>query len=99
TRWPRDWSSDVCSSDLLQPENMPPQPKGANRNFGINVQKATGSEWKHRRFRRKRSGVNSNRVVARCATQRFPVAQVSKPAVSPKIGRASCRERVDSMKV
>src|SRR5207253_3414783 len=22
TRWPRDWSSDVCSSDLLGPENF-----------------------------------------------------------------------------
>src|SRR5439155_6730760 len=22
TRWPRDWSSDVCSSDLFQPENV-----------------------------------------------------------------------------
>src|SRR5690625_6608842 len=21
TRWPRDWSSDVCSSDLTNPEN------------------------------------------------------------------------------
>src|SRR5207253_3376966 len=21
TRWPRDWSSDVCSSDLIQPDS------------------------------------------------------------------------------
>src|SRR5207253_3301330 len=27
TRWPRDWSSDVCSSDLIQEE----VPKGAIR--------------------------------------------------------------------
>src|SRR5439155_2281261 len=26
TRWPRDWSSDVCSSDLLPP--VPPAPEG-----------------------------------------------------------------------
>src|SRR5439155_18791588 len=24
TRWPRDWSSDVCSSDLLEAHGIPP---------------------------------------------------------------------------
>src|SRR5690625_5923307 len=28
TRWPRDWSSDVCSSDLLQLRNSLPGDRG-----------------------------------------------------------------------
>src|SRR5690625_6586698 len=31
TRWPRDWSSDVCSSDLLCTRGWPAQPRAATR--------------------------------------------------------------------
>src|SRR5207253_6799924 len=34
TRWPRDWSSDVCSSDLL-----------AHRHFRLRRVLGTGSVW------------------------------------------------------
>src|SRR5207253_5823421 len=49
TRWPRDWSSDVCSSDLRQTESLneirivPPAPRGTH------VQRAatrtSGAAW------------------------------------------------------
>src|SRR5690625_7449714 len=31
TRWPRDWSSDVCSSDLCQRQDEPSAPPGIPR--------------------------------------------------------------------
>src|SRR5207253_7546471 len=36
TRWPRDWSSDVCSSDLAHPEEGPvlEHPQGLNLRRG-----------------------------------------------------------------
>src|SRR5439155_9738009 len=33
TRWPRDWSSDVCSSDLAPPWPAPPRPGRAKAPF------------------------------------------------------------------
>src|SRR5690625_7427852 len=34
TRWPRDWSSDVCSSDLAQRVQSPARPVADGRGMG-----------------------------------------------------------------
>src|SRR5207253_5593837 len=60
TRWPRDWSSDVCSSDLSVAPPLPFEPRFAvgligssgkggatllRRNFGEAVESLTGGEY------------------------------------------------------
>src|SRR5690625_7970885 len=61
TRWPRDWSSDVCSSDLqlLSAGILATAPDGHGSQFGVPVEGLTaperseerrvGKEWRSRR--------------------------------------------------
>src|SRR5690625_6868939 len=42
TRWPRDWSSDVCSSDLNHLVNVTEQLRVIPKNTKVNV----GGNWK-----------------------------------------------------
>src|SRR5204862_3820336 len=72
TRSLRDWSSDVCSSDL-----------GAKMIFGTvacAVAKIILAPW---------------RMIPCCST----FVPTMKPAMSAKIGRASCREREEDSKI
>src|SRR5439155_9195880 len=89
TRWPRDWSSDVCSSDLdvrLERENRTP------------------------RYSRSRRTSSANDRVVRASVRRGVSRALSVPRrgagegghVIPRIvqiGRASCRERGESLVV
>src|SRR5207253_8729560 len=84
TKWPRDWSSDVCSSDLVvwpmlrQPVIGQPVPRKEGRD------KVTG----HARYIDDLDFPGMiHGVTVRSAMPRGKVLQ---------IGRASCRERVES---
>src|SRR5947209_15560813 len=80
TRYWRDWSSDVCSSDLCWlPLKMAPK-KVRNSSGSMKLKKAAlGLRQNSRRSRR----------YCRQARARVPVT----PEPVPEIGRASCRER------
>src|SRR5207253_7439818 len=67
TRWPRDWSSDVCSSDLLQ------------KKHGLGCP-SRSQTWRFFRREISQMGRFSNRHAHGLR----------------EIGRASCRERVES---
>src|SRR5690625_7831974 len=71
TRWPRDWSSDVCSSDLPQFEGQTKTKLGNTiaRTFMVKVMTDQLQAW-----------FESHPTEARAI----------------EIGRASCRERVES---
>src|SRR5699024_12098142 len=71
TRSKRDWSSDVCSSDLL-----PPHSPG----------------WCPGQPRARRPALPPVRSRRTCRAHRRPRS----PPPPAKIGRASCRERVES---
>src|SRR5207253_7254700 len=90
TRWPRDWSSDVCSSDLGTPRAFNHYPWGW----------AWAGNTPFKRFKRDthEGGVADPLIV------HWP-ARFGKPgetrdqyvhAIDVKIGRASCRERGES---
>src|SRR5207253_6370550 len=92
TNWPRDWSSDVCSSDLYQNgyENrnstgFPPPIEEGDLNSQRTDQNYI-SDWTHI--------LGSNSVLdVRASFGRFTSIF---PRISDyKIGRASCRERVE----
>src|SRR5207253_8286490 len=82
TRWPRDWSSDVCSSDLGQRSNAlddlgagPRSDKGAPLGGHLATEPDLRNESAGRRPQLSPSDRNQRRR---------------------EIGRASCRERVES---
>src|SRR5207253_6918359 len=74
TRWPRDWSSDVCSSDLAHLEK-PVTKEALDEAFA-----------KIRGFVERRN--KSLLVIEDDEVQRNAIVEL-------KIGRASCRERVE----
>src|SRR5207253_8199967 len=49
TRWPRDWSSDVCSSDLgrNQPQRAPDRFCARVSSFGGIASNRRGERWQH----------------------------------------------------
>src|SRR5207253_7941318 len=94
TRWPRDWSSDVCSSDL------PAEPlaaRASRRRMAAGKRQQRGLSASRRRLLR---CLASNRLVLvgggrRCFRKgRIVGAAGVLVARRAQIGRASCRERV-----
>src|SRR5207253_4650563 len=85
TRWPRDWSSDVCSSDLSQAQ-APSKPLGQPCNLlrGFACTKSLS----------KLQGCPKGFEGA-CACDGDEEKQLRTPTKvrTAKIGRASCRER------
>src|SRR5690606_41156834 len=83
TRFSRDWSSDVCSSDL--------------RSSSGHAAIAFGFTWRrHRKYSAIRSAVTRRKS---CTIQSPPCSRSRiqlPPRSTPKIGRASCRERVET---
>src|SRR5207253_8174765 len=84
TRWPRDWSSDVCSSDLVSgfvaiwlPEELVMLYLRHGELVNATVRDARGSQA----------------VSLARALDKVP-AEPEYGEISFKIGRASCRERV-----
>src|SRR5207249_7230360 len=90
TRSKRDWSSDVCSSDLAFEGPWP-----AYRT--LNVPRWTRA-WPSEKFYHVVYSVPPERSeeAARLAMERHAAAVYITERGGPKIGRASCRERVES---
>src|SRR5690625_7837175 len=81
TRWPRDWSSDVCSSDLA----LDSAPVGLMAALGEDRELAVGE------VRGGEGGAgDAQRVVVLVSDDDLVVGD------EDQIGRASCRERVES---
>src|SRR5947209_15608635 len=79
TRYWRDWSSDVCSSDLLQGR----------------VNSEVGAGWRRSRLPSCEQPVHIPDGLHRQALLRLELAVIQTIAIEPEeIGRASCRERV-----
>src|SRR3546814_5916864 len=76
-----DWSSDVCSSDLLGPGGYPPDPDAAAASLSDAARRPGGFDGEGHLDPRGQGG-NDERTL-------FPG-----PFPRPEIGRASCRERV-----
>src|SRR5207253_6622657 len=86
TRWPRDWSSDVCSSDLISPDR--------NKNMAANVEllnrvmdridNAPEGEWDQSSWCSCFAGQTAKELGYSTEWQFDELGQ---------IGRASCRER------
>src|SRR5207253_4712636 len=94
TRWPRDWSSDVCSSDLSAG-------KPAAEDLLLSQQSDTeayyGRLTKARDFSR-RAADSAIRADSKetAALWRASAALREAEFGNPEIGRASCRERAES---
>src|SRR5690606_40795932 len=84
TRFSRDWSSDVCSSDLGGQGGLPSGMAGSGRQ----CRGAAGGAGSRSGRRRLRSAAAP---LARGV--RRPRLSGADPAAAPQIGRASCRER------
>src|SRR5439155_18930005 len=94
TRWPRDWSSDVCSSDLAgmwQFVRRPWELVSGGAGSGVYRSKDGGLTWE-RLTPGLPSGVTGNTAVAVGPTNPSHVYALIE---TNEIGRASCRERVE----
>src|SRR5207253_7734255 len=88
TRWPRDWSSDVCSSDLMQAGSS-----GLRKAVLIAVPTASGKSALALDLAQKFGGV----VINADSMQVYRDLRIitARPSVEDEeIGRASCREGV-----
>src|SRR5690606_40062675 len=95
TRFSRDWSSDVCSSDLLLFEPV----DGGERLFRLVVFPVDIGLVDQRLLRVRAKGI-TRLDGFQTAAGRAPVAGGHGfPRVPVKIGRASCREREESWAV
>src|SRR5437870_7825069 len=83
TRWPRDWSSDVCSSDLARCRRLRPSP--------CRVRPPAAAWPRNRRHRARTAGPPARARAPRSPGRCEPAARC--PWRVRKIGRASCRER------
>src|SRR5439155_2417119 len=88
TRWPRDWSSDVCSSDLGRvPAVMLTPVVTVTDTTGVNITAGT----RPRVYYKKSTDTNAfNTNTSATAGWKFVEA-----SGGGEIGRASCRERVE----
>src|SRR5207253_4306017 len=87
TRWPRDWSSDVCSSDLE---------REASYAAALASNGWSGSFWRVAELGLPPLAVLQARraVIWQVGLEQYPPFNAS-----AQIGRASCRERVESLVV
>src|SRR5207253_6117147 len=88
TRWPRDWSSDVCSSDLV----------AEMQHLGLaEADPAHDLDgWDQAVKIVILANVLMGRNLRPADVERTPVAAVDPSWLRQQIGRASCRERVES---
>src|SRR5690606_40582204 len=88
TRFSRDWSSDVCSSDLDNKDSRP----GSGNNSGNRFNKDNNKN--------RRKGAGQRRPVEKVEPTEEEVQKQVRETLeklqgkASKIGRASCRERV-----
>src|SRR5205085_6457497 len=89
TRFDCDWSSDVCSSDLLPANAKGPVPIFLVPNFnGNHAVHADAGITLSKQWMRPGPGVIDNK-----ATEKTRGSEAGRFAIDDKIGRASCRER------
>src|SRR5439155_3399823 len=82
TRWPRDWSSDVCSSDLGEP--LTPAEETKVEQIAEQIKTAVKAEAEaEAAFTAKYPGTEQDKA---------NLGEL-KQAITVEIGRASCRER------
>src|SRR5690625_7990095 len=79
TRWPRDWSSDVCSSDLERAD------KELQRQRGEELDRVEARFELTKNPLRKLISIRQSQLVGMIEFRRL---------IRTQIGRASCRERV-----
>src|SRR5207253_5462147 len=95
TRWPRDWSSDVCSSDLgaklevLPTRRAVQQSPSPGKQVVHSVYPAGAAEP----ISPQRLGVVFNHAMQ---AQGYITGEIAFKMKDGEIGRASCRERVES---
>src|SRR5207253_5731097 len=94
TRWPRDWSSDVCSSDLdrgrLQTKAIALLP-ASGRSFYVYVPQ------QHERHQLRVIAGADRRAIGLRDGKFYALAGLrdARYLIEGEIGRASCRERVE----
>src|SRR5207253_3553412 len=92
TRWPRDWSSDVCSSDLVQKPTAATALRNIQNTYDFDPSKLSFEE------QAKRAPTLSalwDRYDKTSDVYRDALRTALKtPDAREQIGRASCRERV-----
>src|SRR5690625_6293982 len=97
TRWPRDWSSDVCSSDLSSGQGAHAQNKTLSLGHGngmASVKQVKGMGGFHDHFIRWQRQVLFNQMLALALVYIEAMEQkVHIRVLEVEIGRASCRER------
>src|SRR5699024_11680955 len=91
TRSKRDWSSDVCSSDLGEEALYYARIRATDSDFGRTGRQRQVVEAMLARF--KQLGITEMSTVA------FDYLPYVTTNLSDKIGRASCRERVEDTEV
>src|SRR5439155_8249139 len=90
TRWPRDWSSDVCSSDLTV---LIAQLMGIRRKTTAPGTSDTPSDMYAIPHRRHTAEVVSLPLIWETPLRTGNLRDPNGPQVTFEIGRASCRER------
>src|SRR5207253_5392839 len=85
TRWPRDWSSDVCSSDLLQALEQALDSRFEDVGFHLKYAEALFA----------RGRVKEAAVECRVLLHQDAYNFNGNLLLANEIGRASCRERVE----
>src|SRR5690606_40147700 len=96
TRFSRDWSSDVCSSDLAGIKAYA-QPFGLQR-FAVGPDT---TDMGHLALAKRQRKIGDNLTLLRCAATFGPARRRRRPLQFGRpdhieIGRAPCRARVDS---
>src|SRR5690606_39742275 len=92
TRFSRDWSSDVCSSDLIGNRRDDASLK-ERRKFGGTLDHVGGENLRHDHVREDSSS-HFNSPIAGWFPWKSAVPSAPAAKLNGEIGRASCRERV-----
>src|SRR5439155_14217768 len=90
TRWPRDWSSDVYSSDLPNPQSRIANPTGV----AMRLERLEINGFKS--FSDRSELAFDKGVTAIVGPNGCGKSNVADAITWVKIGRASCRERVET---
>src|SRR5690606_39418795 len=96
TRFSRDWSSDVCSSDLSQPERFPESQQAHGEIEKERRRQESAKDSDIELLANEVSGTVSSRDTSTDPEDIAGVADIDRRL---KIGRAACRERATSLDV
>src|SRR5439155_13424220 len=95
TRWPRDWSSDVCSSDLIPwcPPELREAPFRGEPPRLVELDDVRGDLHVHTTWSDGKASVLEMAIAAR--ERGYEYLAICDHTPNVQIGRASCRERVE----